>query len=982
LAETTIERNWHRMSSDLPTTPDVITQETNLPASSAPSAQYPPATEPFTVSEKADWHRYVAALWRYKYLILLVTLVGSAAGVLAARYVVKEEYEAQATIWIEATSGTQTGRGSPIRSELLLQSFAWVDLLKSYLVLDSVVVEEKLYLEVEGADVASLAGFGLKQRFRPGKYRFVVGPEGDSFELWTAGGQLLQAGARGDSVGQDRGFVWVPSANAFSPDRIIEFTVGIPREAATYLGEALQARVNERGSFLRLTLTGQNPERTADMLNAVADRYVEVAARLKTEKLKQVAAILDDQLNYAGQRLQEAEEALEEFRVQTVTLPTDRTTEAEPGLRRLLELWMEALGAGSEAGDPAYENYFAQKVQQDQLQSDREALERIVASAADSGLSVAGLEYIAARHVSSELNGALRELTDRRAELRAYRLLYTDEHPLVVEALGEIQSLEEQTIPELAERLIAELAAREAELAASISSASRDLTRIPPRAMEEAGLQRRVNIAANFYTELQLRHEEALLSEANAIPDVSLLDAAIAPLSPKNSKDKPRLIILAFLGSLSLAIAGAVVLDRVDPRLRYPEQVGLELGLPILGAVPHVAGHGVGNRSQVVEAFRVIRLNVQHAYGAAGPVVVGVTSPAAEEGKSFVAVNLGLAFAELGNRTLVIDGDVRRGRIHHLLGATRKPGLTDYLAGEASRERILQPTFSESLGCIGSGSRRQNGPELLQSSSMVSLLAELRPDYDVIIVDAPPVGIGADALALGTLTGNVVFVLRTGSTDRDMSETKLDMLERLPVRILGAILNAVPARDGYYYKYDSYLPGYEARDEEQFEQLLPQMDDVIGQAGVGEASAELAFQPERVAETVAVDVGQPDDEAVVEDEVADEEITVGPDEPDEPDGAASGEVPIVEEIRVHLPARLEDVTIPVAFGIDEADAYLASDQNEGARETELAQGPQDVVESRDDRTDEARSEGGREDSEKPRSRRKRRKKPRRRKVRS
>jgi Mrp family chromosome partitioning ATPase len=102
---------------------------------------------------------------------------------------------------------------------------------------------------------------------------------------------------------------------------------------------------------------------------------------------------------------------------------------------------------------------------------------------------------------------------------------------------------------------------------------------------------------------------------------------------------------------------------------------------------------------------------------------------------------------------------------------------------------------------------------------MVSLVADLRSSFDVLIIDTPPIGVGADALALAALAGNLVVVVRTGSTNRELTEAKLEFLFRMPVRVLGAILNDVPARGvyGYYGSpyYSSYLPGYESKDEEE-----------------------------------------------------------------------------------------------------------------------------------------------------------------------
>jgi Mrp family chromosome partitioning ATPase len=127
------------------------------------------------------------------------------------------------------------------------------------------------------------------------------------------------------------------------------------------------------------------------------------------------------------------------------------------------------------------------------------------------------------------------------------------------------------------------------------------------------------------------------------------------------------------------------------------------------------------------------------------------------------------------------------------------------------------------LTFLGGGTRTHGGPELLSSPALSQLLLSLRSSYDVILVDTPPLGAGVDPYVLATATGNLVLVLRTGVTDRELAGAKLDMLDRLPIRILGAILNDVQAGAAYrYYGYHHYyLEGYETRDEGQEAGVLP-----------------------------------------------------------------------------------------------------------------------------------------------------------------
>jgi len=276
----------------------------------------------------------------------------------------------------------------------------------------------------------------------------------------------------------------------------------------------------------------------------------------------------------------------------------------------------------------------------------------------------------------------------------------------------------------------------------------------------------------------------------------------------------PRLLLMGLFGGLALGVVGAVLLDRLDPRVRYPEQVSRELGLPILGAIPHVPRDQ--EPDEVVEALRGVCLNLVHAYGAAGPLLVTITSPGPGDGKSFVAANLALTFADGGHRTLLIDGDIRRGVLHRRFKTARQPGLTDYLRDDVTREQIIQSTAYPYLSFVGCGTRSHRAPELLGSPAMGSLITTVRPDYDVILIDSPPLGAGVDPFILGTATGNVMLVLRTGYSHREMTGAKLEVLDRLPLRTLGAVLNDVPRGGGagYYSYYSYHLPGYEASDEE------------------------------------------------------------------------------------------------------------------------------------------------------------------------
>jgi len=205
----------------------------------------------------------------------------------------------------------------------------------------------------------------------------------------------------------------------------------------------------------------------------------------------------------------------------------------------------------------------------------------------------------------------------------------------------------------------------------------------------------------------------------------------------------------------------------------------------------------------VVGALRGLRLRLSNA-GGSGPLLVTVTSPGVGEGKSFLSCNLALAFADAGYRTLLIDGDVRRGGQHRMLGLHREPGLIDFLAGDLPFETVVQATRHPGLSFIGCGARRASAPELLSSDVMTDLIDRVRAECGVVLVDSPPLAVGVDPYVLATRTGNVLIVLRAGVSDLDMAAAKLDVLDTLPVRVLGAVLNDVRPYGAYrYYTYDA-----------------------------------------------------------------------------------------------------------------------------------------------------------------------------------
>lgn len=757
------------------------------------------------------FERYLSALNRFKWLILLFVLLGAGGGYAATKFVTPE-YEVNATIMLEMGTGTNQGGGSggPIQANELLKASGWQDLLRSFSIADPVVNELALFVAPSReADSAMFRSFRVAQGAAPGDYTLAI--TGTQYTLSLPLFGQVETGSVSDSIGRKVGFMWQPGAQAFAGRKELEFRVQTPREASISLIRKLQMGLNPGSSFLTLRLTGENSARTAATLNAWVVQFVAKATELKKKNVMSFARILEGQREYASDNLTSAENALLRFSVSTATEPSERQS---------------AIAGVDRTTNPAFDAYFRDKVLAENYRHDRESIERLIKPNGNSSAltreALLSIPFVAEDPAAEDLRNILKEQSDREARLRQLRESYTDEFQRVKDEVSSLETLRNTTLPRAVNSYLTQLKLREGLLAVNIEASGKDLQGIPSRTIEEQRLKRQVDVAAEMYRSLDLKAAEAKLAEAATIPDVSVLDSAVAPLRPTRNT-APVIIFGAIAAALGLGVFVAILLDQMDKRFRYPSQVTDDLGLFVLGVVPIVSSKKRGvvdHQAQVVEAFRTIRMNVRYAADPARPLTMTITSPGPGDGKSLISSNLALSFAESGARTLLIDGDIRRGRLAETFGTPQRPGLVEYLDGTALIAEVLHPAGSHpNLTVMPAGARRRRAPELLATPRLSQLINQMAAEYDVVIVDSPPLGAGFDAYALATATGNMALVMRASVTDRKMAEAKMATIDTLPVRVMGAVLNGIKLTGAY--QYYSYYQDYAAEDEVPTARIAP-----------------------------------------------------------------------------------------------------------------------------------------------------------------
>ena len=739
--------------------------------------------------EGVPWARYIEALKRHALLIVAIVLAGSALGVIAARRV-PPVYDVQSTVWIASSVSQQAG---PIRPQQLLPPASWIELLRSYSIIDPVVRKLRLNVHyVQKADSIFFTGFESLPSLRPGAYVLKTQP-GGRYVLSDIKGVPLERGVVGDSIGRKLGFGWAPAAGLFRPGRTLSFSVATPRSTSIGLLGNLRSNLPDDGQFLTIMLSGSDPNTVATTLNAWVDQFVASSGDLKKRHLLEFKKILGDQLAVAESQLRSSETDYERFRIATITLPSG----GKGGL------------AAQGGVDPSVAGYFQQKETLAEIQTERVALEQMIADAKGGPLNPQGfLTLPTILNNTPQLRAAIEELSSRQAALRTEKQFLTDANPRIKQLSETVRALQYETIPQIVQSVLRTLRTREQNMDTRLESQSLELRSIPARDVEQTRLARQVAASENLYNVLKARYEEVSLAEAQTSPDLSVLDFAFPPTHP-NSNDAPRLVLLAILASIGLAVAIALFHDRIDRRFRYPEQATRDLGLTIAGTVPQLRPNRGGDfnvdlMSQVVESFRTLRLAVRYEFPQNGPVAFAVTSPSSNDGKSLVSSNLALAFASAGHRTLLIDGDVRRGSLHSTFGLPVTPGLVEYLSNGMGMEAVVRSTSTANLFLLPRGTRANRAPELLVSDRMNALIQIAQQEFDVVIIDSPPFVAGVDAYALAAATGNILVVLRQGMSDRKLASAKLAIVDRLPIRFLGAVINGVPAGGMYRYYGTDY----------------------------------------------------------------------------------------------------------------------------------------------------------------------------------
>lgn len=576
--------------------------------------------------------------------------------------------------------------------------------------------------------------------------------------------------------------------------------------AAAMVRGGIATRVIPQTDIVEISFDGPEPLLVRDVANAIAREYKEFSGTRQREAARDKSHYTKAAVDSQAVALARAQDALKSFK--QANKIGDVLTE-----RGALEASIHSLEDERQASDverKVYSSLVGKLAGADTVDED---LRRLT-----------GTEAVSKNTYIANLFNRWFDLEKTLAQLRTTK---NDRHDDVRATLSLI-SRTKADLQTASGQYLQGLNTRIESVDAKIADLRTQLERFPPLEAEQVRLQSNVETQNRLYADLLSSYQVSRINEGDDAGTVQLLDEAPLPqfaISP----NRRRAAAYALVVGLLLGVGLALVLERLDDTVKSPDELRDAMDVTLLGLIPAIdtselrdgeSAHTVGRlvshadpRSPVAEAYRSLRTNLAFARSAQHVQTIVVASPGPGDGKSTTAANLAITFAQQGQRTLLVDADMRRAVLDKTFDFPRTPGLTDVIIGTVALEAAARATQVPNLSVLPSGQFPPNPSELLGSPAMREVLRRAKESFDVVLFDSPPLLAVTDAAVLSTLVDGTILVVRTASTAREAVRRALGQLRTVHGRVLGAVLNDVDVRGGAYYGGYGYYYAYGAEHE-------------------------------------------------------------------------------------------------------------------------------------------------------------------------
>ncbi|MEJ7811812.1 MAG: polysaccharide biosynthesis tyrosine autokinase [Gemmatimonadaceae bacterium] len=766
--------------------------------------------------DEIDFHALWTALRRNQLIIVGCLVVAVAAAVLIS-FLTTPTYEAVALIQLDQTPSsdrdflTERRSTGEVNTDMeLIHSRTFAESVADSLGLQVLIEEPR---RVARSDILAYVGPSHQEEkaayelTRESGGRFAVKDQATDRRLGVfAPGERIRLG----------GITVALSPTAVRYDRI-RLRVRNFDGTVQSLRSALSVARPRDPYLVEVRYQSSDPLLARDVPNAIAARFIAHRQSVQQSQARSMVSFLRLQIDTLSRQLASSENVLRTFREGRRVISPD--VEASSQTKRLTDL----------------------QADRNVVEAERQALAKLLvnvraaAATRQPGQSspyrrLLAFPTLLRNQAASGFLSTLMTLENERATLLARR---RPEDPDMQALTSRVSEIEEQ-LQSVAETYLEGLASQVASMDATLGEFGQELGRIPANEMQYTRLQRQPKLLQEMYTLLQTRLKEAEITQAVDDPGARIIDVATTPDEPIKPRKGLNVALGALVG-LMLGAATTFARAQLDRTIRTRDDVQLATGSPLLALIPHMPGSPElsGNGQQralaaplkgqqllpydpVAESYRTLRTNMLFTGASSDARTLVFTSPMPGDGKTTVSANTAVVLTQQGKRVILIDADMRRGRLNRLFSRPRAPGLSDVLNYATSLEEVRQRielASGQGLDLVTTGTLPPNAAELLGSMRMHALLERLEREYDIIIFDTPPLNVVTDAAVLSSSADGVVLVVRAGVTVSDALGYAMEQLRSVSAPILGVVINDID-----FKKDRSYYPGWYGREYEAQEQ--------------------------------------------------------------------------------------------------------------------------------------------------------------------
>ncbi|MGH9344356.1 MAG: GumC family protein, partial [Terriglobia bacterium] len=625
--------------------------------------------------------------------------------------------------------------------------------------------------------------------------------------------EITSRGKRHSTSGAAQGAEGSGDRKVQGPGKSNDAATVTPDTLETYLNN-LEIRPKQGTRLVTVEFTSPDPALSARIVNAHIQAYIARGIELRSQASASAVRFLKSRLANLKTNVEQAEAALNKYRRQRGIIAESPNDKATLIIERLSELTKELTDVQAERIDLEAKVHLLTATDYRSLP---EVLNQPTVQVLSEELATVDSQYAS---LASEYKPGYPPLEDLAAKKRKLEGRLNDEMRRIATSIN----LKYKTA-----------VAREQDLRDEIELEKKNALALNDASLQDSILSRAVDSNRELYKHVLARVNELGMAAAMSDSNVSIVDYAQPPQRHSSPK-KPFDLAFAGILGLFLGVVMSFAIEHFDDAIRGPDEVQSVLGLPSLGLVPnftelsgpgrrvskylpggrvralektepprnHELVAGLESLPSAIEAYRAVRLGLMFSRAEKPPTTILVTSACAKEGKTVTAINTGIAFAEMGERVLLLDADLRRPRCHQALGVPNQQGLAEILTGQAAFEHIVRPTHIAGLSCVPAGSSTPNPAALFASKATAALLNCLRRCYDCVLIDSAPILSVTDSLLLAGLVDGVLVVAGPETSRQDVQRA-CAMLAQARANIFGVVLNRYPTRSSYYRDYYHYF---------------------------------------------------------------------------------------------------------------------------------------------------------------------------------